>query len=160
TVKQNGHYEHELDLEIIVFGRNYNGKQVGPYVRLLDYDPGEVIMREGEWGGNTFYIVVAGRAEVYVGARNRRTKIAEVTPGLQFGVMSVLAGERRNSTVLAPHDQGVRVLEIQRPALRLLKKLPNFGETLDNEYNEHGRMMMIRELSRRVPLSLDAIGQL
>lgn len=160
TAKHDGHYEHELDLEIIVFGRNYNGKQVGPYVRLLDYAPGEEIMREGEWGGNTFYIVVAGQAEVYVGAPNRRSKIAEVAPGVQFGVMSVLAGVPRNSTVRAPRNQSVRVLEIQRPALRLLKKLPNFGETLDTEYREHGRAVTIRDLSRVAGLNKDAVSQL
>ncbi len=160
TAKHDGHYKHELDLEIIVFGRNYNGKQVGPYVRLLDYAPGEVIIREGEWGGNTFYIVVAGRAEVYAGAKKIRAKIAEAAPGSQFGVMSVLAGVPRNSTVLAPRDQGVRVLEIQRPALRLLKKLPNFGETLDTEYREHGRAMAIRELGRVAGLSREAVYQL
>src|SRR5262245_17169731 len=80
TSKRDGHYEHELDLEIIVFGRNYNGKQVGPYLRLFDYAPGEEIVQEGEWGGNTFYIVVEGRAEVFIGAPNRLTKIAEVPP--------------------------------------------------------------------------------
>ncbi len=158
--KHGGHYEHELDLEIIVFGRNYNGKQVGPYVRLLDYAPGEEIVREGEWGGNTFYVVVAGQAEVSVGAAHGRSKIAEVPPGLQFGVMSVLAGVPRNATVRAPRDQPVRVLEIQRPALRLLKKLPNFGETLDAEYREHGRAVTIQDISRVAGLGKDAVSQL
>src|SRR5262249_58205611 len=102
TDKHNAHYEHELDLEIVVFGRNYNGKQVGPYVRLFDYAPGEVIVREGEWGGNTFYVVVAGRAEVYVGAAQGTSKIAEVPPGMQFGVMDVLAGVAPPSTLLPP----------------------------------------------------------
>ncbi|MGH9766852.1 MAG: cyclic nucleotide-binding domain-containing protein [Blastocatellia bacterium] len=160
TAKHDGHYEHELDLEIIVFGRNYNGKQVGPYARLLDYAPGEEIVREGEWGGNTFYVVVAGQAEVYVDAPNGRSKIGEVPPGAQFGVMSVLAGVPRNSTVQAPRDQSVRVLEIQRPALRLLKKLPNFGETLDAEYREHGRAVTLRDLGRVAGLGREAISQL
>ena len=52
TSQHNGHYDYELDLEVIVYGRNYNGKKVGPYVRLLTYFPGEEIVREGEWGGN------------------------------------------------------------------------------------------------------------
>ena len=160
TAKHNGHYEHELDLEIIVFGRNYNGKQVGPYVRLFDYAPGEVIVREGEWGGNTFYVVVAGRAEVYVGAAQGTSKIAEVPPGMQFGVMDVLAGVPRDSTVRAPRNLPVRVLEIQRPALRLLKKLPNFGETLDVAYREHGRAVTIQDICRDARLGKDAAGHL
>ena len=33
-------YLHELDLEVIVYGRNYNGRKIGPYVRLVTYEPG------------------------------------------------------------------------------------------------------------------------
>ncbi|HKQ77773.1 MAG TPA: cyclic nucleotide-binding domain-containing protein [Blastocatellia bacterium] len=160
TAKRDGHYEHELDLEIIVFGRNYNGKQVGPYLRLFDYAPGEEIVREGEWGGNTFYVVVSGRAEVYVGADQRSSKIAEVQPGAQFGVMDVLAGVPRDSTVRAPRNQPVRVLEVQRPALRLLKKLPKFGETLDTAYREHGRAVTIQDICRDAGLDKGAAAHL
>ena len=42
--EREGHYEYELDLEVVVYGRNYNGKKVGPYVRLLEYQPGESIV--------------------------------------------------------------------------------------------------------------------
>src|SRR3989442_14489190 len=59
------HYEYELDLELIIYGRNYTGKKVGPYARLLVYNPGEEIIREGDWGGNTFYILVDGKLDVY-----------------------------------------------------------------------------------------------
>ena len=60
----NGQFTYELDLEVIAYGRNYTGKKVGPYVNLLVYDPGEEIIREGEWGGNTFYILVDGKLDV------------------------------------------------------------------------------------------------
>jgi len=63
---EDGRFKYELDLEVIVYGRNYQGKKVGPYVRLLTYDPGEVVIREGAWGGNTFYMVVKGQTEVYI----------------------------------------------------------------------------------------------
>ena len=46
TAQHDGHFEHEIDLEVIVYGRNYNGKKVGPYVRLLVYSNGEEVMRE------------------------------------------------------------------------------------------------------------------
>jgi len=39
-----GHYEYELDLEVCVYGRNYHGKQVGPYIKLLAWEPGETII--------------------------------------------------------------------------------------------------------------------
>ncbi|HEY7545347.1 MAG TPA: cyclic nucleotide-binding domain-containing protein, partial [Blastocatellia bacterium] len=91
-----GHYEYELDLEVNVYGRNYNGKKVGPYLRLLSYDPGEAVISEGDWGGNTFYILVDGSLDVFVKGDK---KVAELKPGTQFGEMSVLAGVPRNATV-------------------------------------------------------------
>ena len=158
--KQDGHYEYELDLEVVVYGRNYSGKQVGPYVRLLTFAPGEEIVREGEWGGNAFYIVVAGRADVYGVTPQGPAKVAEIPAGVQFGEMSVLAGTQRNATVRAPRDQTVQILEVQRPALRLLRKLPAFGQALDATYRKHGRSNLIREIAKVTDLSAQAIGQL
>jgi len=44
--EQNGKPKYAGDLEVIVRGRDYgNGKQVGPYVRLLTYEADEEIMR-------------------------------------------------------------------------------------------------------------------
>ena len=42
----NGEFKNELDMDIILFGRSYRGKQVGPYCRLLEYDASEVIVLE------------------------------------------------------------------------------------------------------------------
>ena len=54
-IEVNGKLKNANDLEVIVQGKqNAGGKRVGPYVRLLKYDSGETIMRQGEWGGNTF----------------------------------------------------------------------------------------------------------
>ena len=36
-----GHFDYEIDLEVVVYGRNYSGKKVGPYARLFVYGPGE-----------------------------------------------------------------------------------------------------------------------
>lgn len=160
AAKENGHYEYEIDLEVIVYGRNYNRKQVGPYVRLLNYAPGEEIVREGDWGGNTFYIIVAGQAEVLGNTPQGRGKVAEIPAGVQFGEMSVLGGAQRNATVRAPKDQAIQVLEVQRPALRLLRKLPKFGETLDAAYRKHGRANMIQEIAKITELSPNTINQL
>ncbi len=160
TAKHNGHYEYELDLEVIVYGRNYNGKKVGPYVRLLTYEPGEDIVREGDWGGNAFYIVVSGRADVLVRNAGKMLKVSEIPEGVQFGEMSVLAGVPRAATVRAPGDQSVQVLEVQRPALRLLRKLPKFGEALDTTYRRHGRAATVQEIKSTTQLNDEAIGQL
>ena len=137
--EQNGKQKYASDLEVIVQGRDYgNGKRVGPYVRLLAYDSGEEIMREGEWGGNTFYIAVEGPLDVYVGNNGDRRKVNVLQPGVCFGEMALLAGIERNATVAVPANQTAVVLEVSRPALRLLRKLPKFGQILDETYRTHG----------------------
>jgi Fe-S-cluster-containing dehydrogenase component/CRP-like cAMP-binding protein len=136
-------------LEVVVYGRNYNGKKVGPYVKLLDYQPGEVIFKEGDWGGNTFHILVSGKADVL----KDNQKVAELPSGATFGQMSLLAGVPRNATIQASANQVAQVLEIQRPALRLLRKLPKFGEELDEVYRKHGRDATVDELQAQFKLT-------
>src|SRR5262245_52842832 len=141
-----GRYDYEVDLEVIVYGRNYNGKKVGPYVRLLTYSPGEEIMREGEWGGNAFYYVVNGQVEVYIREAGGETKVAYIPAGAPFGEMSVLAGGTHAATVRAPQSEPAQVLEVSRPALRLLRKFPKFGEMLDRTYRRYGRAITLQDL--------------
>jgi Fe-S-cluster-containing dehydrogenase component/CRP-like cAMP-binding protein len=138
--KHGGHFRHELDLEVIAYGRSYQGKKVGPYIHLYEFDSGEEVIREGDWGGNTFFITVEGDLDVFV--RDRDTgadrKVAAIPPGVSFGEMSILAGVPRNATVRVPAGAKARVLEVTRPALRLLRKLPKFGQMLDANYRKHG----------------------
>jgi Fe-S-cluster-containing dehydrogenase component/CRP-like cAMP-binding protein len=148
--EQNGKQKYATDLEVIVQGRDYaNGKRVGPYVRLLTYDSGEEIMRQGEWGGNTFYIAVEGALDVTVHDAHADTgqkKIGQLEPGTCFGEMALLAGIERNATVSVPANQTALVLEVTRPALRLLRKLPTFGTILDATYRTHGIDRLVEDL--------------
>ena len=156
-----GHFDYELDLEVTVYGRNYGGKKVGPYFRLLNYEPGETIITQGEWGGNTLFFVVGGLAEVFINAPNQQQlKVAELTPGTQFGEMSILAGVPRNATVTSKRDKPAQILEVFRPALRLLRKLPKFGENLDNTYRTHGRDAALESLKLMGGLSTEMVGEL
>jgi Fe-S-cluster-containing dehydrogenase component/CRP-like cAMP-binding protein len=146
--EQNGKQKYGTDLEVIVQGRDYgNGKRVGPYVRLLAYDSGEEIMRQGEWGGNTFYIAVEGSLDVYVREADGQKRIGGLEPGACFGEMALLAGIERNATVRVPAGQSAVVLEVTRPALRLLRKLPKFGERLDETYRAHGFGRVLEDLT-------------
>ena len=146
--EQNGKQKYGTDLEVIVQGRDYgNGKRVGPYVRLLAYDSGEEIMRQGEWGGNTFYIAVEGTLDVYVREAGGQKRIGGLEPGACFGEMALLAGIERNATVKVPDSKSAVVLEVTRPALRLLRKLPKFGEKLDETYRTHGFGRVLEDLA-------------
>jgi CRP-like cAMP-binding protein len=161
--EQNGKQKYAADLEVIVQGRDYaNGKRVGPYVRLLTYDAGEEIMRQGEWGGNTFYITVEGALDVYVRDAAGPKKISQLEPGSVFGEMALLAGIERNATVSVPPNQTAIVLEVTRPALRLLRKLQTFGNILDETYRTHGVGRVLEDLSHisGKSLSLELTGEL
>jgi Fe-S-cluster-containing dehydrogenase component/CRP-like cAMP-binding protein len=153
--EQNG--KPKNDLEVIVYGRDYgNGKQVGPYVRLLTYDAGEEIMRQGEWGGNTFYIAVAGALDVFVRDESGQKKIGQLQPGNCFGEMALLAGVERNATIVVPENERATVLEVTRPALRLLRKLPKFGQILDETYRTHGFARVLQDLTNITDKNLNA----
>src|SRR4030095_16852526 len=145
----NGRQKYESDLEVIVQGRDYgNGKRVGPHIRLLEFEGIERIMRQGEWGGNTFYIAVEGALDVEVlDESGHQTKIGELQPGTCFGEMALLAGVERNATVSVPSGQKAVVLEVDRPALRLLRKLPKFGQILDDTYRSHGLGRVLEDLN-------------
>ncbi len=149
----NGKPKYDKDLEVILQGRDYaGGKKVGPYMRLVQYDAGEEIMRQGEWGGNTFYIAVDGTLEVWVRDKGgAQIKISELQAGSCFGEMSVLAGVERNATITVPAESKATVLEIDRPALRLLRKLPKFGQSLDKTYRLHGFGRVLEDLSQVLP---------
>ncbi|HUQ30772.1 MAG TPA: cyclic nucleotide-binding domain-containing protein, partial [Pyrinomonadaceae bacterium] len=78
-------------------------------------------------------------------------KVAELQPGTTFGERSVLAGQPRNATITVPPKGRARVIEIQRPALRLLRKLKKFGHMLDVSYRKYGldrTLLEVEEASR------------
>ena len=150
-----GHFDYEIDLEVVVYGRNYSGKKVGPYARLLTYDPGEAVVTEGEWGGNTFYFVVDQSVDIFINTHDKgEVKVAQLTAGSHFGEMALLAGVPRNATVKAAATAPTRILEVQRPALRLLRKLPRFGDILDSAYRSRGRdntLDVLKEIAKLTP---------
>jgi Fe-S-cluster-containing dehydrogenase component/CRP-like cAMP-binding protein len=156
--------KNKNNLKMIVEGKVSGGKQIGPYARLLAYEPGETIMREGEWGGNTFYLSVAGDLDVYVkDDSGNEKKVARVPPGACLGERSILAGIPRNATIKAP--EGASVLELVRPALRLLRSLKKFAGKVDDSYRNHGLANAIASLQEHsggalTPLDLVALGNI
>jgi Fe-S-cluster-containing dehydrogenase component/CRP-like cAMP-binding protein len=147
----NGEFTYELDLDVIVFGRNYHGKQVGPYARLAVYDPGEVIIDQGSWSANTFYILIHGELKVTIVESDEVHEVGRIVPGQSFGEMAVLSGARRVATVTVASETPALVLVLDRPALRLLRKLPKFGAALDKTYRSYGMSLSLREIDRYAP---------
>jgi Fe-S-cluster-containing dehydrogenase component/CRP-like cAMP-binding protein len=144
----NGEFRNELDMDIILFGRNYRGKQVGPYTRLLEFTPGEIIVKENTWESSIFYILVSGTLEASITAQNgKRKRVGTIPPGNSFGEMALLSGTPRTATVsVAEGKSSALVLEFTRPAIRLLRKLPKFGKALDRNYRTYGLTLTLNEL--------------
>ncbi len=144
--------KNKNNLKMIVEGKEADGKQIGPYARLLTYAPGEVLMNEGEWGGNTFYVSVDAELEVFTrDASGLRTKVGAVSAGTCFGEMAILAGAPRNATIISSENgRDAIVLEIVRPALRLLRSLKRFAERIDATYRIHGLANTIAQLKESV----------
>ncbi len=59
----------------------------------------------------------------------------------------MLAGVERNATITVPKHETAVVLEVTRPALRLLRKLPKFGQELDETYRAHGLGRVLEDLT-------------
>lgn len=151
--KTGEHFDYELDLEVIVYGRNYKGKPVGPYVELLSREPGMTIINEGDWADNDFYIVVDGQVDVLANDSDGEEGKRKLGAGEQFGARSMLAGGPRQATVKASTGCPVLLLKVQRPAVRLLRKLPKFADKLDEVYREHGRERLLDDLMLKTGLS-------
>ena len=152
----NGEFRNELDMDIILFGRSYRGKKVGPYTRLLEFDPGEVIVRENTWESSIFYILVDGSLDASITEQNGNlTTVGKIPAGNSFGEMALLSGTPRTATVSVPMDgRPAHVLEITRPAIRLLRKLPKFGKALDRNYRNYGLSLSLNELKDFTDLAI------
>src|SRR5437660_3267048 len=151
--------KNKNNLKMIVEGKVSGGKQIGPYARLLTYSPGEVIMNQGEWGGNTFYFSLDNELEVYVeDDAGKKRKVGAVPPGTCFGEMSILAGVPRNATVVSSDNgRDATVLEMVRPALRLLRSLKSFAEKVDQTYRLHGLGNTVATIQKEAGDALSAI---
>src|ERR1044072_1679775 len=98
---------------------------------------------------------------VFVNAPDgHRIQVAELQRGALFGEMAILAGAPHNATIIASPNQPAKILEIQRPALRLLRKLTNFSDDLDRNYRRHGRRTMLEHLRLLTGLSIETIEAL
>jgi Fe-S-cluster-containing dehydrogenase component/CRP-like cAMP-binding protein len=118
-----------------------NGKSSGPLIQLSSYEPGETLLRENEWGGNTFMILVDGALDVFMKSATTgvKNKVNHILPGESFGEMSLFAGVPRIASVVAVGPTQSHVLEIARQAFRgMEKKAAQFIEQLGKVYELRG----------------------
>jgi flavin-dependent dehydrogenase len=106
------------------------------------YQPGEVIVRQGE-PGDCMYIIQDGRVEVSMEENGVEVQIAVLGPGELFGEMAICDGEVRSATVRAVGH--VRALTVDGATfLRRVHQDPSLA------------MRVVRRLCRRVRIMNDA----
>ncbi len=86
---------------------------------------GQVILREGDPGGE-FFVVVDGHSEVSVDGQ----RVAEIGPGSFFGEMALLDGGERVATVTARTDLDVLVLHREEFNEMLAMAMPTLAPKL------------------------------
>lgn len=109
------------------------------------YDPGEVVVEEGDYG-DALYVLVEGRAEVSISAGSGRVVVGTLRAGDSFGEVALLAhAGTRMATVTALTN--VVVLSLHRAAFEYaLDASPTARATLEQAGDE---MIRVREEALR-----------
>ena len=71
--------------------------------KIVRFGEGESIIRQDADAG-PMYVIVSGRAEVWLESNGHRTSVAVLGPDACIGENSVLTGEKRTATILALED--------------------------------------------------------
>ena len=103
-------------------------EQVRPTAGFQNFQPGDVIIKEGEEAEHV-YTIISGEADVFADG----IKVGEVGEDEVFGAMAVFTGEKRSATVQAktactimavPQDDFVHLIEAQpKAAVNLIENL-------------------------------------
>lgn len=102
---------------------------------LHTFDPGEVVVTEGEVG-ESLYILTTGAAKVFVhNPRGRNIQVAQLAEGDFFGEISCLSGRPRSATLVA--SQLSELLELDKSTLDAIARThPRVRERLEALYLE------------------------
>jgi hypothetical protein len=106
-------------------------------LKLLSFDRGAVILREGQ-GGGSLYMLTAGRVRAFKkGPDGKQNPLGDLQEGAFFGEMSILTGQPRMASVVALSS--CELLELDRPTLdEITKAHPHVWDVL-REFAEKRR---------------------
>ena len=107
-------------------------------LKLLSYERGAVILREGQ-GGGSLYMLTSGRVRAFKkGADGKQSTLGDLKEGAFFGEMSILTGQPRMASVVALAR--CELLELDRPTLDgITKTHPHVWDVL-REFAEKRRV--------------------
>lgn len=111
------------------------------------FQPGDLIVREGEPGHSMFVIVEGGADVVRQGEEGQGTTVAHMGEGEFFGEIALVAEARRLATVVA--SGRTVLLEVTREKMaEIIARHPSVGEVVQEFYRER----LLRNVMRSNPL--------
>lgn len=92
---------------------------------VITYQPGQVLMRQGDIG-DAAYVIVKGDADVLVGTENGTIPVAHLHDGDFLGEIAILCDTPRTATVIAKSE--VKALRIRKePFFEMLRQFPEMA---------------------------------
>jgi CRP-like cAMP-binding protein len=135
------------EVEVLLRLRNFRlfealtVRELADVARLVtqeQFEPGAVIVREGEYE-NSMYAITEGKVRV----TRRGAHLADLETGQIFGELAVFDGESRSASVTALET--TRVLRIEaRDLLALMEELPGIAIAICRTLSR-----LVRELTKR-----------
>ncbi|RME65277.1 MAG: hypothetical protein D6778_06595 [Nitrospirae bacterium] len=106
--------------------------------RVVKYEGGETIIKEGDTGRQV-YLIVQGKVTVQTTVQDKRVKLAELSEGDIFGEMAFIAHRPRVASVVASTD-GCRVLVLEPDVLdEIISKSPEVLKYLYDLYRSRAK---------------------
>jgi hypothetical protein len=104
-------------------------------LRLLSFDPGDIILTEGE-AGDSLFVLTTGFVKAFVrNPAGRHIQVREISEGDFFGEISILTGKPRTATITA--GSHCELLELDRPTLDAISKShPHVLQVLQDFYEQ------------------------
>ncbi len=139
--------------------------RIAKYLSVHAWEAGESVVHEGD-AGRAMFFVLAGQARIVSG----QLEVGQAGPGEHFGELALLAGRRRNASVVAVTDLEAARLDGERfdalcvedpdTALALLRRLLNsVGGWLSDMTESVGLLLQQRSLPRRTSFTVTVGGE-
>lgn len=101
-------------------------------LRLLSFEPGDIIINEGD-PGDSLFVITTGVAKAFVRRDGKQALARQMGEGTFFGEISILSGKPRTATVTAAAP--CELLELDRATLdEITKSHPNVKQVLEDFY--------------------------
>jgi CRP/FNR family cyclic AMP-dependent transcriptional regulator len=102
-------------------------------VRLVSYEPGDIVLTEGEAGQSVFILAVGSVSVMVRNSLRHNVKLCRLDEGAFFGEIATLSGQPRCATVTAVKP--CELLELDKVALdAIVAKHPRVFQVLDEYY--------------------------